>query len=73
MKLATLGAAAIAACCISAAAYAKEYPIGKAQEQEGMRISAVYLQPIEMDPPGMMRDAKEFRHPSRSRHQGGAL
>ncbi len=59
MKLATLGAAALAACCISAAAYAKEYPIGKAQEQEGMRISAVYLQPIEMEPPGMMRDAKE--------------
>lgn len=58
MKLKILGAAALASFCISTT-WAKEYPIGKAQEQEGMRISAVYLQPIEMDPPGMMRDAKE--------------
>lgn len=33
---------------------AKEYPIGKPQENSGMQIGAVYLQPIEMDPPGMM-------------------
>lgn len=38
---------------------AKEYPIGKPQEKNGMEISAVYLQPIEMDPPGSMRLAKE--------------
>jgi len=30
---------------------AKEYPIGKAQEKDGMEIGAVYLQPIEMAPP----------------------
>ena len=51
--------AALALCSIAISAVAKEYPIGQAKEKEGMRISAVYLQPIEMDPPGMMRDAKE--------------
>ena len=42
-------------------AWAKEYPIGKAKavEAAGMEVGAVYLQPIEMDPPGMMRDAKD--------------
>jgi uncharacterized protein involved in high-affinity Fe2+ transport len=38
---------------------AKEYPIGKAQEKNGMEIAAVYLQPIEMDPPDVMRPAKD--------------
>jgi uncharacterized protein involved in high-affinity Fe2+ transport len=38
---------------------AKEYPIGKAQEKEGIEIGAVYLQPIEMDPPDVMRPAKD--------------
>lgn len=40
-------------------ALAKEIPIGKPQTLSGMEVGAVYLQPIEMDPPGMMRDAKE--------------
>lgn len=40
-------------------AFAKEYPIGKPQKQAGMEIAAVYLQPVEMAPAGMMRDAKE--------------
>jgi periplasmic iron binding protein len=40
-------------------AVAKEYPIGTPQEKNGMEIGAVYLQPIEMDPPGMMRPAAE--------------
>ncbi|HEX2581721.1 MAG TPA: iron transporter [Dongiaceae bacterium] len=44
------------ALAISVQAAAKEYPIGKAQFANGMEIGAVYLQPIEMDPPGMMRD-----------------
>jgi uncharacterized protein involved in high-affinity Fe2+ transport len=39
--------------------WAKETPVGKAQSVSGMEIGAVYLQPIEMEPPGMMRDAKE--------------
>ena len=36
---------------------AKEYPIGEPQACAGMEVGAVYLQPIEMDPPGMMRPA----------------
>jgi len=40
-------------------AVAKEVPIGKPQTVAGLEIAAVYLQPIEMEPAGMMRDAKE--------------
>ena len=36
---------------------AAETPIGKHQIASNMEIGAVYLQPIKMDPPGMMRDA----------------
>ena len=52
----TVGALLIAA---AGAASAKEYPIGKPQSRDGMEIAAVYLQPIEMEPAGMMRDAKD--------------
>lgn len=38
---------------------AKEYPIGKPQQCGGMEIAAVYLQPIEMEPVGMMRATKD--------------
>ncbi len=41
------------------AVVAKEYPIGQPQKVAGMEVAAVYLQPVEMDPPGMMRDAKD--------------
>ena len=41
------------------AAIAKEVPVGKPQSVSGMEIAAVYLQPIEMEPAGMMRDAKD--------------
>ena len=51
-------ALAIVALSVSAA-QAAEYPIGKPVEKGGMEIGAVYLQPIEMDPPGMMRPAKD--------------
>jgi uncharacterized protein involved in high-affinity Fe2+ transport len=40
-------------------ALAKETPVGKPLSIAGMEIGAVYLQPIEMDPPGMMRDARD--------------
>ncbi|ABY39390.1 iron transporter [Brucella suis] len=40
-------------------AQAKEIPIGKPQLLGGMEIAAVYLQPIEMEPEGMMRPAKD--------------
>ena len=38
---------------------AKEIPIGKPQTMNGMEIAAVYLQPVEMEPDGMMRAAKD--------------
>lgn len=40
-------------------AAAREVPIGQPTKQAGMEISSVYLQPIEMDPPGMMRAAAD--------------
>jgi uncharacterized protein involved in high-affinity Fe2+ transport len=46
-----------AGCAMSATA--AEYPIGTPSEQHGLEVAAVYLQPIEMDPPGMMRAAKD--------------
>ncbi len=42
-----------------AGAWAKETPVGKPLSVSGMDIGAVYLQPIEMEPAGMMRDAKD--------------
>ena len=62
-------ALSVSFCTVSA--FAKEYPIGKPQEQAGMEIGAVFLQAIEMDPPDVMRPAKDFGHSSRSRHQSG--
>ncbi len=59
MDLRIAGIAVFAVSIMASGASCKEYPIGQAQEKEGMRIAAVYLQPIEMDPPGMMRDAKQ--------------
>jgi hypothetical protein len=53
-----VGAIGIAVFALCATASAKEYPIGKPQTVAGMEIAAVYLQPIEMEPPGVMRDAK---------------
>ncbi len=51
--------AAVAVFGLVSLAAAKEYPVGKPVTKNGMEIAAVYLQPIEMDPPGMMRDAKD--------------
>src|ERR1700754_4598118 len=52
------GAATLAAVAAFSAA-AAEYPIGKQQIQGGMEIGAVYLQPITMEPEGMMRKASD--------------
>jgi uncharacterized protein involved in high-affinity Fe2+ transport len=41
------------------AAFAKEVPLGPETEKDGMTLGAVYLQPIEMEPEGMMAPAKE--------------
>lgn len=38
---------------------ALEYRIGKPQQRAGMEIGAVYLQPVTMEPEGMMRSAQE--------------
>ena len=40
-------------------AQAVEYPIGAPQQKNGMEIAAVYLQPVEMEPDGMMKKAAE--------------
>ncbi|WP_422420262.1 iron transporter [Pseudomonas sp. GZD-222] len=40
---------------ITPLAQAKEYPIGEPQLCPGLEVAAVYLQPIEMAPAGMMR------------------
>lgn len=56
MKAATLTMGLVVASAFGAVA--KEIPVGKPQTVSGMEIAAVYLQPIEMDPAGMMKDAK---------------
>ena len=48
----------VTAIVASTAAVALEYPIGKPRIQSGMEIAAVYLQPVTMEPAGMMRDAR---------------
>ena len=40
-------------------ASALETPIGKPQTQAGMEVAAVYLQPVPMDPPGIMKSVAE--------------
>lgn len=52
-------AALTAALLLASSAFAVEYPIGAPQQRNGMEIAAVYLQPIEMEPEGHMRAAKE--------------
>lgn len=56
LKKALFAALAFSAVNVATAA---EYPIGKPTQAGGMEIGAVYLQAIEMDPPGMMRAAKD--------------
>jgi hypothetical protein len=53
---AALSAAAFA--FLPLTAQAAETPIGKPHIEGGMEVAAVYLQPITMEPAGMMRDAK---------------
>lgn len=54
-KIALIGAGM----ALSLSAQAAEYPIGKPHMKNGMEIAAVYLQPITMEPAGMMREAKD--------------
>lgn len=52
-------AAALALLAATPTARAVEYPLGAPQQLSGMEIGGVYLQPIEMEPAGMMRPARE--------------
>lgn len=47
----------LASLMLAPLAQAKEYPIGEPQQCGGMEVGAVYLQPVEMEPAGMMREA----------------
>lgn len=53
------GGLIVAAAMAATVASAAEYPIGKQKIEGGMEIGAVYLQPITMDPEGMMRKASD--------------
>jgi uncharacterized protein involved in high-affinity Fe2+ transport len=55
----TVLACAAWAIAFGSPAIGKEYPVGTPQQKAGMEIGAVYLQPIEMDPPGVMRAAAD--------------
>ncbi|MFL5281194.1 MAG: iron transporter [Rhodopila sp.] len=59
MRLTCLFVSAFALTAFAGGALAREYPIGKPVHQSGMEIGTVYLQPIEMDPPGIMRAAAD--------------
>jgi uncharacterized protein involved in high-affinity Fe2+ transport len=61
MKVSTLVRGSVAAVALAAmvSASAAEYPIGKQNIQNGIEVGAVYLQPITMEPEGMMRKASD--------------
>ena len=59
VQLLLRSAVAVAAASAAFAATAAEYPISKQQIQSGMEIGVVYLQPITMEPEGMMRKASD--------------
>jgi periplasmic iron binding protein len=54
-----LAAALLLAPALAGSALAKETPIGPPTTRDGLEVAAVYLQPIEMDPPDMMRAAAQ--------------
>jgi periplasmic iron binding protein len=54
-----LPAVAVAALLATATVRALETPIGKPQIHSGMEVAAVYLQPVPMEPAGMMKSVAE--------------
>lgn len=58
-QIASISLVSAALLGVWANAQAVEYPIGRPQQVAGMQIAAVYLQPVVMEPEGMMRDAKD--------------
>lgn len=59
MKKQILGAALLGLSLCTQFSLAAETPIGKHQIVSGMEIGAVYLQPIKMEPEGMMKRVEE--------------
>ncbi|ABD89045.1 iron transporter [Rhodopseudomonas palustris] len=59
MNFRAVGVSLLATCFIAVGAMAKEVPIGTPQEKSGLRVGLVYLQPIEIDTPELMRDPKQ--------------
>lgn len=57
MKIQSVAASIVA--LLSLSTQAIEYPIGVPEQRHGMEIAAVYLQPIRMEPEGMMRPAEQ--------------
>ncbi|WP_339487978.1 iron transporter [Pseudomonas rhizophila] len=55
----TLAPLPLALLFLATLSQAKEYPIGEPQMCPGLEVGAVYLQPIEMAPAGMMRPTAE--------------
>lgn len=51
--------AVLAGAALSGSAGAAEYPIGEPAERNGLEVAAVYLQPVQMEPAGMMAAASE--------------
>jgi len=54
-----LAVVSFVAALAATSASALETPSGKPQKQAGMEVAAVYLQPVAMDPPGMMKSVAE--------------
>jgi uncharacterized protein involved in high-affinity Fe2+ transport len=54
-----VAAGTLVAALAATTASALETPIGKPQKQAGMEVAAVYLQPVAMEPPGMMKSVAE--------------
>lgn len=59
MKISILRTALISATLAAPLSQAAETPIGKHQIVSGMEIGAVYLQPVKMEPGGMMKKVEE--------------
>jgi len=54
-----VGGLLLATLLVAPEARALEYPIGKPQIRSGIEVSAVYLQPVPMEPAGMMRAVRD--------------
>lgn len=59
LELKKIAAASALLMGMASFAQAAEYPIGKPVIAGGMEVAAVYLQPIKMEPVGMMKDVKD--------------